>query len=106
MDLKIDFDQSVFVRAAIMGVVREAVLSSMLVSLMILVFLGSWRSMVVVCISIPLAIFTAIIGLNLSGDTINIMTLGGLALAIGMLVDDATVDDREHSTAISPWASR
>ncbi|MGA2745789.1 MAG: efflux RND transporter permease subunit, partial [Candidatus Sulfotelmatobacter sp.] len=92
MDLKIDFDQSVFVRAAIMGVVREAVLSSGLVSLMILMFLGSWRSVVVVCTSIPLAIFTAIIGLNLSGDTINIMTLGGLALAIGMLVDDATVE--------------
>ena len=92
MDLKIDFDQSVFVRAAIMGVVREAVLSSILVSLMILMFLGSWRSVVVVCTSIPLAIFTAIIGLNLSGDTVNIMTLGGLALAIGMLVDDATVE--------------
>jgi CzcA family heavy metal efflux pump len=92
MDLKIDFDQSVFVRAAIIGVVREAVLSSILVSLMILAFLGSWRSVIVVCTSIPLAIFTAIIGLNLSGDTINIMTLGGLALAIGMLVDDATVE--------------
>jgi len=92
MDLKIDFDQSVFVRAAILGVVREAILSSVLVSLMILVFLGSWRSVVVVCTSIPLAIFTAIIGLNLGGDTVNIMTLGGLALAIGMLVDDATVE--------------
>jgi multidrug efflux pump subunit AcrB len=92
MDFKIDFDQSVFVRAAIMGVVREALLSSVLVSLMILAFLGSWRSVVVVCTSIPLAIFTAIIGLNLSGDTVNIMTLGGLALAIGMLVDDATVE--------------
>jgi multidrug efflux pump subunit AcrB len=73
-------------------VVREAVLSSILVSLMILAFLGSWRSVIVVCTSIPLAIFTAIIGLNLSGDTVNIMTLGGLALAIGMLVDDATVE--------------
>ena len=92
MDLKIDFDQSVFVRAAIVGVVREAVLSSILVSLMILAFLGSWRSVIVVCTSIPLAIFTAIIGLDLSGDTVNIMTLGGLALAIGMLVDDATVE--------------
>lgn len=91
MDLKIDFDQSVFVRAAIMGVVREVVLSSILVSLMIMVFLGSWRSVVVVCTSIPLAIFIAIIGLNLNSDTINIMTLGGLALAIGMLVDDAIV---------------
>lgn len=91
LDLKIDFDQSVFVRAAVEGVVREAVLASILVSLMILIFLGSWRSMLVVSTSIPLAIFTAIICLNLAGDTINIMTLGGLALAIGMLVDDATV---------------
>src|SRR6266571_757663 len=66
--------------------------NSILVSLMILAFLGSWRSVVVVCTSIPLAIFTAVIGLNLSGDTVNIMTLGGLALAIGMLVDDATVE--------------
>ena len=92
LDLKIDFDQSVFVRGAIEGVVREAVLGSCLVSLMILVFLGSWRSMVVVSTSIPLAIFTSLIAMNLGGQTINIMTLGGLALAIGMLVDDATVE--------------
>ncbi|HVX95960.1 MAG TPA: efflux RND transporter permease subunit, partial [Polyangia bacterium] len=92
LDLKIDFDQSVFVRGAITGVVREAVISSILVSLMVGVFLGSWRSMVIVCTSIPLAIFSAIIGLKLTNNTINIMTLGGLALAIGMLVDDATVE--------------
>jgi multidrug efflux pump subunit AcrB len=92
LDLKIDFDQSVFVRGAITGVVREAVISSILVSLMIGAFLGSWRSMVLVCTSIPLAIFSAVIGLKLTGNTINIMTLGGLALAIGMLVDDATVE--------------
>jgi multidrug efflux pump subunit AcrB len=92
LDLKIDFDQSLFVRGAISGVVREAIVSSILVSLMVGLFLGSWRSMVIVCTSIPLAIFTAIIGLNLYGHTINIMTLGGLALAIGMLVDDATVE--------------
>ena len=92
MELKIDFDQSVFVRAAIEGVVREALLGSLLVSLMILIFLGSWRSMIIVIVSIPLAIFTSIIGLNLFGYGINIMTLGGLALAIGMLVDDATVE--------------
>jgi multidrug efflux pump subunit AcrB len=92
LELKIDFDQSVFVRAAIEGVVREAILGSILVSLMVLVFLGSWRSTIVVCTSIPLAIFTSIIGLNLVGYTINIMTLGGLALSIGMLVDDATVE--------------
>jgi multidrug efflux pump subunit AcrB len=91
LELKIDFDQSIFVRGAIEGVVREAVLASILVSLMILVFLGSWRSMVIVIISIPLSILTSIIGLKLTGNTINLMTLGGLALAIGMLVDDATV---------------
>lgn len=92
MELKIDFDQSVFVRAAIQGVLHEAVLASILVSLMILIFLGSWRSMVIVVISIPLAILTSIIGLKLFGHTINIMTLGGLALSVGMLVDDATVE--------------
>jgi len=92
LELKIDFDQSVFVRAAIAGVLREAVLSSILVSLMIAMFLGSWRSMVIVSTSIPLAIGCSIIGLFLFGQTVNIMTLGGLALAIGMLVDDATVE--------------
>ncbi|HEY6476100.1 MAG TPA: efflux RND transporter permease subunit [Polyangia bacterium] len=92
LDLKIDFDQSLFVRGAIGGVVREAIISSLLVSLMVGLFLGSWRSMVIVCTSIPLAIFSAIMGLKLTGHTINIMTLGGLALAIGMLVDDATVE--------------
>jgi multidrug efflux pump subunit AcrB len=92
LDLRIDFDQSLFVRGAIKSVLREAVLSSLLVSLMIGVFLGSWRSMAIVCTSIPLAIFSAVIGLKLTGHTVNIMTLGGLALAIGMLVDDATVE--------------
>ena len=92
LELKIDFDQSIFVRAAVKGVMREALLASLLVSLMILFFLGSWRSMIVVASSIPLAIFSAVIALNLAGQTINIMTLGGLALAIGMLVDDATVE--------------
>jgi multidrug efflux pump subunit AcrB len=92
LELKIDFDQSLFVRGAIGGVVREAIISSLLVSLMVGLFLGSWRSMVIVCTSIPLAIFSAIVGLKLTGHTVNIMTLGGLALAIGMLVDDATVE--------------
>jgi multidrug efflux pump subunit AcrB len=92
LEIKIDFDQSVFVRAAIGGVIHEAVLASLLVSFMIFVFLGSWRSMVIVVISIPLSILTSIIGLKLTGNTINIMTLGGLALAVGMLVDDATVE--------------
>ncbi|HKC61344.1 MAG TPA: efflux RND transporter permease subunit [Myxococcales bacterium] len=92
MELKIDFDQSVFVRAAIQNVLHEAVLASILVSLMILFFLGSWRGAVLVGTSIPLAILVGLIGLFLGGQTLNLMTLGGLALAIGMLVDDATVE--------------
>ncbi|WP_005035765.1 efflux RND transporter permease subunit [Holophaga foetida] len=92
MELNFDFDQSRFVRGAISDVVKEALISSALVSLMILFFLGSWRSMLLVCSSIPLAILVGIIGLKLSGQTMNIMTLGGLSLAIGMLVDDATVE--------------
>jgi len=91
LELKMDFDQSVFVRAAVENVVKEAILSSLLVSLMILVFLGSWRNTVVVAVSIPLSIFAGVVGLFLAGQTINLMTLGGLALAIGMLVDNATV---------------
>ncbi len=90
--MKLDFDQSIFVRAAIKSVLREALITSILVSLMVLFFLGSWRSMVIVCTSIPLAILVGIIGLFLTGQTFNLMTLGGLALAIGMLVDDATVE--------------
>jgi multidrug efflux pump subunit AcrB len=91
INLKMDFDQSVFVRAAVQNVIKEAVVSSALVSLMILVFLGSWRNTVVVATSIPLSIFAGVVGLFLTGQTINLMTLGGLALAIGMLVDNATV---------------
>jgi len=91
LEMKIDFDQSVFVRNAIESVLHEGVIASILVSLMILVFLGSWRSVIIVCTSIPLAILVSIIGLNLTGNSLNIMTLGGLSLAIGMLVDDATV---------------
>src|SRR5271155_2562480 len=86
------FDQSTFVREALVEVVREAVIAAALVALMVLVFVGSARSMVIVVTSIPLAILTAIVGLKLSGQTINTMTLGGIALAIGMLVDDATVE--------------
>jgi multidrug efflux pump subunit AcrB len=92
MDLKVDFDQSVFVRAAIQSVLHEAISASILVSVMILIFLGSWRSMLIVVVSIPLSIFTSIVGLKLLGHSINLMTLGGLALAVGMLVDDATVE--------------
>jgi multidrug efflux pump subunit AcrB len=91
LELKLDFDQSVFVRAAVENVIREAIISSILVSGLILVFLGSWRNTVIVSTSIPLSIFTGIMGLFLTGNTINLMTLGGLALAIGLLVDNATV---------------
>ena len=84
-------DQSIFVRASISGVVREAVIAAMLTGLMILLFLGSWRSTIIIAISIPLSILSSIIVLGLIGQTINIMTLGGLALAVGILVDDATV---------------
>src|SRR5262245_48559531 len=91
MELGIDFDQSVFVRSAVENVVKEALLASVLVSLMILVFLGSWRNTVIVAISIPLSIFAGVAGLYMTGQTINLMTLGGLALAIGLLVDNATV---------------
>ena len=92
LDLKLDFDQSVFVRASINNVLREAIIASILVSFMILFFLGSWRSVIIVCTSIPLSILVSIIGLNLTGNSLNIMTLGGLSLAVGMLVDDATVE--------------
>jgi multidrug efflux pump subunit AcrB len=84
-------DQSIFVRAAISGVVREAIIAACLTGLMILLFLGSWRSTLIIAISIPLSILTSIIILSSLGETINIMTLGGLALAVGILVDDATV---------------
>jgi multidrug efflux pump subunit AcrB len=84
-------DQSVFVRAAVSGVIREAVIAAALTALMILLFLGSWRSTVIIAISIPLSILTSVIVLSLIGETINTMTLGGLALAVGILVDDATV---------------
>ncbi|HLJ65366.1 MAG TPA: efflux RND transporter permease subunit, partial [Stellaceae bacterium] len=84
-------DQSVFVRAAITGVIREAIIAAGLTAAMILLFLGSWRSTIIIAVSIPLSIFTSIILLGLLGQTINIMTLGGLALAVGILVDDATV---------------
>jgi multidrug efflux pump subunit AcrB len=85
------FDQSVFVKASVEGVVREGAIAASLTALMILVFLGSWRSTLVVMISIPLAILSSLIALNFLGETLNTMTLGGLALAIGILVDDSTV---------------
>ena len=84
-------DQSVFVRGAVSGVIREAIIAAALTGLMILLFLGSWRSTLIIAISIPLSILTSVIMLGFLGETINIMTLGGLALAVGVLVDDATV---------------
>ena len=85
-------DQSIFVRASIESVVHEALLAATLTGLMILLFLGSWRSTLIVCISIPLSILTSLSVLSLLGQTINVMTLGGLSLAVGILVDDATVE--------------
>lgn len=90
--ISLEFDQSEFVHAAIMNVIVEAIISSILVSFMILIFLRSWRSVIIVCTSIPLSIACGLVGLYWTGHSINIMTLGGLSLAIGMLVDDATVE--------------
>jgi multidrug efflux pump subunit AcrB len=92
MKIKRLFDQSLFVRAAIDNVLHEGTIAAILTGLMILVFLGSWRSTIIVCISIPLSILTSLSILNLLNQTINVMTLGGLALAVGILVDDATVE--------------
>ena len=92
LNLRLMFDQSIFVRVAIQGVIREAVIAAFLTGLMILLFIGSWRSTIIVCVSIPLSIMTSLAVLNLMGETINVMTLGGLALAVGILVDDATVE--------------
>ncbi|HXZ39464.1 MAG TPA: efflux RND transporter permease subunit, partial [Terriglobales bacterium] len=85
-------DQSLFVRASINGVLKEATIAACLTGLMVLLFLGNWRSTVIIAVSIPLSILTSIIVLSALGETINIMTLGGLALAVGILVDDATVE--------------
>src|SRR5262252_5689896 len=92
LEIKPIADQSIFVRAAVQGVIREAIIAACLTGAMILVFLGSWRSTVIIAVSIPLSILTSIIILSLLGETINLMTLGGLALAVGIVVDDATVE--------------
>jgi len=92
LEVKALSDQSLFVNAAIRGVVREGIIAACLTGFMILVFLGSWRSTLIIAISIPLSILTSLIVLSVLGQTINIMTLGGLALAVGILVDDATVE--------------
>jgi multidrug efflux pump subunit AcrB len=116
LDIKPIGDQSVFVRASIHGVIREGVIAAALTSLMILLFLGSWRSTLIVTTSIPLAILGAIASLSAIGETLNIMTLGGLALAVGILVDEATVtiesinyhleQGKEVETAIIDGASQ
>src|SRR5437016_3340147 len=92
--LKVDFlfDQSIFVRAAVTGVIHEGAIAGCLTALMILLFLGSWRSTLIVATSIPLSILTSIIMLKILHQTLNVMTLGGMALAVGILVDDATVE--------------
>jgi len=109
-------DQSLFVRAAIQGVIREALIAALLTAAMILLFLGSWRSTVIIAVSIPLSILTSLVVLSALGQTINIMTLGGFALAVGILVDDATVEieninrniamNKEVLTAILDGASQ
>ena len=92
LKMELLFDQSVFVRAAVEGVMKEGAIAAGLTALMILIFLGSWRSTVIVAISIPLSILTSIIVLWALGQSLNTMTLGGMALAVGILVDDATVE--------------
>jgi len=92
IDMRAISDQSLFVKASINGVVREGAIAACLTALMILVFLGSWRSTLIIAVSIPLSVLTSLIVLGALGETINIMTLGGLALAVGILVDDATVE--------------
>jgi multidrug efflux pump subunit AcrB len=91
VEVKLLADQSIFVKEAIAGVVHEALIAAVLTAIMLLLFLGNWRTTVIIAVSIPLSIFSSLIVLQLLGETINIMTLGGLALAVGILVDDATV---------------
>ncbi|MGH9913867.1 MAG: efflux RND transporter permease subunit, partial [Pyrinomonadaceae bacterium] len=92
LNIKLLFDQSIFVRASLNGVLREGLIAACLTAAMILLFLGSWRSTLIVAISIPLSILCSIIAMRALGETLNVMTLGGLALAVGILVDDATVE--------------
>jgi multidrug efflux pump subunit AcrB len=92
LEINLLFDQSLFVRAAVEGVVRESIIAACLTAMMILLFLGSWRSTLIVAISIPLSILFSLSALSFLGHTLNVMTLGGLALAVGILVDDATVE--------------
>jgi len=91
LNIRTLFDQSIFVRASINGVIREGIIAACLTALMILLFLGDWKSTLIIAVSIPLSVLSSILMLSILGETINIMTLGGLALAVGILVDDATV---------------
>ena len=91
VDISLLFDQSVFVNAAVQGVIHEALIAAVLTAVMLLLFLGNWRTTSIIAVSIPLSIFASVILLHAIGETINVMTLGGLALAVGILVDDATV---------------
>src|ERR1700683_977702 len=102
LTIKALFDQSLFVRASIQGVLREGLIAACLTAIMILVFLGDWRPTVIIAVSIPLSIFVSVILLGAIGETINIMTLGGLALAVGILVDDATgeIENIERNLAM------
>src|SRR5690606_12080556 len=92
INIKLMFDQSIFVKAAISNVVHEGLIAALLTASLILLFLGNWRSTLIIAASIPLSIMVSLICLHLIGQTINLMILGGLALAVGILVDDATVE--------------
>src|SRR5260370_3464183 len=92
MHISTFFDQSLYVRASIQGVIREGIIAACLTAVMILLFLGNWKSTLIIAVSIPLSILVSILCLSALGQSINIMTLGGLALAVGILVDDATVE--------------
>src|SRR5204862_973504 len=107
-EIKIDyeFDQSSYVRNSLLSVVREGLLGAVLTGLMVLLFLRDWRSALIVVITIPFALLTAVIALWATGQTINIMTLGGLALAVGILVDEATVSIENIHTQMGPGINR
>ena len=100
LKIQVQADQSIFIRSALSGVVREAAIAAVLTGLMVLLFLGSWRSTVIIFVSIPLSILASIVCLSALGQTVNIMTLGGLALAVGILVDDATVTIESINTQL------
>src|SRR5262245_30969915 len=106
LEIKELFDQSFFVRAAVRGVVIEGAIAAGLTGLMILLFLGSWRSTLIVILSIPLSLMVSLITMYLLGQTLNVMTLGGLALAVGIVVDDTTVEiENVHRARVQPSLS-